>query len=592
MSNFVKRVMSIRILFPLFVAVALSGCGGGGSNGGGGTPPTPVYITGTAAAGAPVIGYVSVRDSSTNPQPVLTNIPIEANGHYSVEVTGLTPPYAFLATGTVGGKSVSLYSAATSADEGNTINITPFTDLIIRNIAASAVDTYINNGGIAGLTPAELDAQRVALTTQLAPALLAMGLSDTIDLLRATFNADHTDLDRFMDVVKVSTTATTATITNILDAANTLIVDTAAGTYTGTLGTGGLAPSGTPLEGMLQTFDAISALFATSLPSPTDPNLLALFTNTFKEDGLGLSAWLTNVTTNPKLIGVKFTNVVVDSVDTVAGIAQVHATPVLVGGVTLPDTVGGAKSWQMKRVGSVWQIDGNQRIAWVRVATEATKITCNPTNPACSAAPIYRTGLLMFISNAAGIAAAEVTGPGLPAGGVRLEAQAGKESLRITTINPACGDCLGKGIWGMADTDIPAVLPNSVYTVKLYDNSSALLATYTEIVPVAPVLNSALTTMAYPALSGLVDLAGSGASTQTLSWTIPAGLRAYQVSVWVWSDTTTEMLGVLDNLSTNTALSGTSSLVIGAPGTGSWTNGMYEIFAFDQYAGYVIVDYN
>ncbi|MBU1424441.1 MAG: hypothetical protein KKH12_10300 [Gammaproteobacteria bacterium] len=588
MSNLVKHLMSARMIFPILVSIVLIGCGGGS---GGNTPPSnPVYISGTAAAGAPVVGYVSVRDSSANPQPVLTNIPIAADGHYSVDVSGLTAPYAFLAVGSVGGRSVTLYSAATSADEGSTINITPFTDLIVRNIAASAVDTYINNGGISGLTAAELDAQRVALTDQLALALQAMGLSDSIDLLRATFNADNTGLDRFMDVVKVSTTATTATITNILDAANTLIVDTAAGTFTGTLGTGGLAPSGTPLDGIVQTFETFSALFATSLPSDSDPALLALFTDTFTDDGEGLSAWLTGVTTEPMMIGMDFANVVVDSVDTGTGIAQVHFTPILAGGVTFPDTPGGTKSCQMKRVGDVWLMDGNQRIAWVRVKTVAGKIVCNPENPACSHATINRTGLLMLIPAGVGIEAAEVTGPGLPAGGVRLEAQAGKSDLRITTINPACGDCLGKGIWAMADADIPDVLPNSTYTVQLYNNSSALLATYTEVVPVAPVLNSALPSMVFPALSGMVNLAGRGTITLTPSWSIPTGMRASHVNVWL--ETATESTGATNMLTTNTALSGTSTLAVNAPGTGSWTSGMYEIFAFDQYAGYVTVNYD
>ena len=193
---------TIKFLLAKVASIAVAACGGGG---GGSTGPgsTAVIISGTAAAGAPVVGYVSVRDSSNKPQPVKTNIPIEADGNYSVDVTGLTAPYAFLATGTVGGRAVSLYSAATSADEGKTINITPFTDLMIRNIAATAVDAYLAGGGMANLTTAQLDAQRISLTTQLAPALTAMGLSSSIDLLRATFNADSTGLDRFMDVVKV-----------------------------------------------------------------------------------------------------------------------------------------------------------------------------------------------------------------------------------------------------------------------------------------------------------------------------------------------------------------------------------------------------
>ena len=239
-SGMMKAVLAIGAM------MVLAACG---SSGGGGSPGVSAgtTISGTAAAGAPVVGFVAVRDSSSNPQPVKTNIPIEANGRYSVDVTGLKAPLAFLASGTVGGRTVSLYSMAEQAVAG-TINITPFTDLIIRNIAASAVDAYINSGSFSGLAPGQLDAKRVELTNQLAPALQAMGLSSSIDLLRATFNADSTGLDRFMDVVKVSVspTSTTATITNILDAANTLIIDTTTGAATGTLGIANLAPTGTP----------------------------------------------------------------------------------------------------------------------------------------------------------------------------------------------------------------------------------------------------------------------------------------------------------------------------------------------------------
>ncbi|MGB8518415.1 MAG: hypothetical protein WCD45_11085, partial [Gallionella sp.] len=181
MNSLFRRFQLSLSLFAVFFVALLTGCGGGGG-GTAATTPLPAastIISGTAAAGAPVIGFVSVRDSSTNAQPVKTNIPIQANGNYSVDVTGLKAPYAFLASGTVGGKTVSLYSAATSADVGGTINITPFTDLIIRNVAGTAVDTYLNSPAFSTLTTAQLDAKRVALTTQLTPALTAMGVSSS-----------------------------------------------------------------------------------------------------------------------------------------------------------------------------------------------------------------------------------------------------------------------------------------------------------------------------------------------------------------------------------------------------------------------------
>jgi hypothetical protein len=550
-----------------------------------------------------VVGFVEVRDSSANLQPVRTNIPIEANGHYSVDVTGLTGPFAFLARGTVGGKTVSLYSAATQADVGGTINITPFTDLIIRNIAAGAVDAYINNGTFTGLTAAQLDAQRVILTTQLTPALTAMGLSGSIDLLRATFNADHTGLDRFMDVVRVSTTPTTATITNILDAANQLIIDTTTGVSSGALPLTGLAPAGTPIDQIAQTFQQFAAFFATGLPDPANPALVVLFSSTFREDGENSSAFLTDITTDPFLIGLNISNLVVDSVNTTAGTAQVHFTPQDAAGQCLAhDVVGCSLSWQMLRnVGGVWQIAGNQRIASVSVRTHAVQNIC-ASNTNCQPAGIttYATGLSLNINNHGlqPIGSAVVTGPGLPNGGVTLTAQPNFTSFTIA--NPSqCQGCT-TDFFGMTDPQIVLLGPNSTYAVQLFDLIGTPIsgATYTEVVPVPPILNVALPTLAYPSItSGTQNLAGIADITLTPSWNIPSGLFGDQISVFVFQTDlggqNLQNLSVRADVRTNgAATSGTSTLAIPAPTTGgSWTNGGYIIHAWDQYTGVVSTHY-
>ena len=573
-------------------ALLLVACGGGG--GGGGTPPAAtVTISGTAAAGAPVVGVVEVRDSSANTQPVRGPIPIEANGHYSVDVSGLQPPLAFLATGTVGGKTVSLYSMAMQADVGRTINITPFTDLIIRNIAAGAVDAYINNGTFTGLMPSELDAQRVALTNQLGSALTAMGLPSSIDFLRYVFNADSTGLDRFMDVVKVSPTPTGATITNILDEANRLILDTTGAPTSPPLGTGGLFPTGTPVDQILQTFTTFSSLFATGLPSPTDPNLLALLSSTFLDDGKNLSAFLTDLTTDPSTIGLKLSNVVVDTVDDAARTAQVHFTPRDAAGISLTHNgVDGSISWHMVKTAGVWQADGNRRIAEVEVKTVAFRSICSPGSPTnCLPGIAYTTGLNLSIQNNGllPIGSAVVTGPGLPAGGVTLIAQANQIWLGIP--NYPCQGCFDNN-YRMTDIQIAAVLPNSIYAVQLYDNSPipVLLATYTSVVPAAPVLNTALSTMAFASITnGMQNLAGITTATLTPSWTIPAGLGGDLIAVDVFQGAS-EHLQVRADLTNRTATSGTSTLVVTAPPSGSgfsWTNGTYWISAWDQNGGRV-----
>ncbi|MBU1424442.1 MAG: hypothetical protein KKH12_10305 [Gammaproteobacteria bacterium] len=580
MSNLVKHLRSARMIFPILVSIVLFGCGGGN------TPPSvPVFISGTAAAGAPVVGYVSVRDSSSNPQPVRTGVPIDANGNFTVEVTGLTAPYAFMASGTVGGRSMTLYSVVTSADAGGTINITPFTDLMIRNIAASAVDNYIDTGGFGGLTTAELDAARVTLTQQLAPALLAMGLSDSIDLLRATFNADGTGLDRFMDVVRVSTTPTTATITNIMDAANTLIIDTINGTTTGSLGTGGLAPAGTDFDGIVQTLNAFADMFATSLPSASDPALLALFADTYMDGGTSRDAFLTDLTTDPDIIGFQITSIVVDELDLVAGTAFVHFVPVFAGNLTFPDKPGGVAAGYMVKIGDEWKINGDQRIAGVNVRASADRLTCNPANLACLMTPAqqFGTGLKLSVYDDAmiGVETAVVTGPGLPAGGVTLN----NGASTIVTNNLVCGTgCPLRDVWLMLDGDIGAIQPNSVYVFALYNGVGTLMATYSETLPMPPVLNTQLASLPFPSLSGLVDLTGAGAVTITPSWSVPGGTRPGKVAAHL--DAPFEHAYISDDLSISAATSGTSTLVVNAPlGGGTWSSGWYSIQAYDQYAG-------
>jgi hypothetical protein len=479
-----------------------------------------------------------------------------------------------------------------------TINITPFTDLMIRNIAGAAVDAFLASpSGLAALTADKLNAERVALTDQLKPALLAMGLGDSIDLLRTTFNADSTGLDRFMDVVKVSTSGSTATITNILDAAAVLTIQTSTGASAGTLGTAGLASSGTPADLMLQTAKAFSNQFATSLPSPSSPDLLALLSSTFMDDGESGSVLLTNLTSDNRLIGLKFSNMVIDSISADGMLAQVRFTPLSATGEFLADDQpDGALKWQMKQsAGGVWQFDGNQRIAHARVTTIAEKNVCALGSLGCSGGTTYRTGLWMEIENRAAlpIGKAVVTGPGLPAAGVTLLAQANQTWFRIDTVNTNNPSCLGcsDNRWYMADGEIAALGLNSTYAMNLYSNAATpvLLATYTSVVPVAPVLSTVVASLAYPSLTGMVTLNGLGSTTLTPSWAIPAGLKGGSVGVSVWQSGTP---GQNQSIWADVAgISGATSLGITAPAVGTWQGGSYWIDARDGNGGQIHSNY-
>ncbi len=606
------KARGISLAFSLIATLILAGCGGGsGSH----DNPGNHTITGTAAAGAPVVGYVSVTDSSHNAQPVKTNIPIEANGKYSVDVTGLTPPFAFVATGTVGGNQITLYSAATSADVGGTINITPFTDLIIRNIAATVTDTYLNAymsnpANVANLTTAQIDAQRKALTDKLALALTAMGVDSSIDLLRAAFSADSTGLDRFMDVVKVDTTNPAAvTITNILDAANTLVIDTTASATalasTGSLSTTGMQTTATtPFDKMLAGITAFASKFATGLPSASDPSLTMMLNGAFLQQGLNGSAWLNQITTDPTMIGITFKNLVVDSIDPATNIAVIHFTV-----FDKTGTMQGVVNTQMKLhvPSGYWLLYGDQHYVNVNIQTYAFKGVCNPNSTSCLSAlpnlnssPEYHTGLYMNIDNQAlqPIGHTEITGPGLPVGGLSLTQNPGETFSRITTVNSIPCDNLvnfqcNLDYWPMLDIDIAAVTPNSVYTVKVFDaTNTTVIDTFTKVVRAAPVLNSSLPSLSYPAVTNMVNLVGIGATTLTPSWSIPAGLTPGMVGIYLWQPSTSANLSIWKDLSGS---SGTSTFVVTAPPTGGTWDGYpfesYAIRAQDQYGGLVMTHY-
>ena len=182
--------------------LATTACGGGGGGDSGGVPAGTVTLSGTAAGGAPLIGTITVKDS-TNFERAKT-IDLAAAGQYSIDVTGLKPPFLLRAEGTIGGTSVTYFSGATSDDLGKTINITPFTDLIIGNIAGQLAKDFYKSPNFAMLTTGKLNEERDRLKGRLTDVLKGLGVDDSVDLLRSSFKADHTGLDQVLDIVRVT----------------------------------------------------------------------------------------------------------------------------------------------------------------------------------------------------------------------------------------------------------------------------------------------------------------------------------------------------------------------------------------------------
>ncbi|WP_432822607.1 hypothetical protein [Trichloromonas sp.] len=492
------------------VALALAACGGGGGSSSGGSVPTT--LTGTAAAGAPIIGTVTIKDS-TAPVAKTKTVTIEADGKYTVDVSDLVAPYMVRADGRVGGNQYHLYSAATAEDVGGTINITPLTDLIVANIAGSVAQTYFDKGDFSSLTATQLKTQSDALAAKLAPILTAVGVSGSIDLLRASFSTDHTGLDAALDILRVSTDTSTnvATITNIVTQQK-MTANISTGTYSGELtDTTGVATAATDIQKISSGFKKFSDLFAKGLPSETNPTLLALFdAETFLEGGQDRDSFLSEITTDPSMVGISFTNITIKSMEMATSTALVGFT-VFQHGAQMSDA---PEAWYMIKRDGAWYMQGDQRVAGVEIEPRAEYHMSESGNP-------ITTGLMVDINDRGGrnITRAVVTGAGLPAGGVTLVNNIERDYFEIVGQNNG-------NHYAMTDAAINEIAESGeVYTAKLYD-ASGLVATYTVTLGKRPYLASELTVAKFPVITTptLAELRTFVGGAATVAWTMPEGL--------------------------------------------------------------------
>jgi hypothetical protein len=538
-------VQSGLLVLAAVVLATMAGCGGGGGGGASATPTST--LSGTAAAGAPIAGTVTIKDSLG----AIRSVTIAADGKYTVDVSGMTAPFMMRAAGSVGGLSYSLYSAAVTADINGTVNITPLTDLIVANVASQIASTLYSSGNFSGLTLAALTQAETALRTRLLPVLTAIGLNASTDLLRATFNANHTGQDLLLDVLRVTVDPATAqaTILNIIN--NQQIIDNLTTQADVTVADAtGMATGLTDLQQIVAQFDALTTLFAQSLPAPTNPTLLALFdSTTFLLDGNSLTTFLARITSNPGLIGVKFTNVVLESISTTT--AKVNFGLLFGNGKTEP------VSFTVNKLNGVWRLAGNQRIAAVNVSAYATNRTAGSYHPGIN------TGLETTFDVGAlspTVHYLVVTGKGLPTtgggrdgasagvllvdynNGVPSPAQGPYTGLTTPRLTYSNGQTIYNEQLPLSDSNIGLMAEiNETYTVQLYADTNAtpsnladdtLLATYTEVIGRRPYLLSELSVASFTTVTTTRAQVGAFAAAGgnlTVTWSLPTGLTSEHV---------------------------------------------------------------
>jgi hypothetical protein len=498
--RFQPDLLSKAILAASF-AVVFAGCGG---SGGGSDDPAPVVpethvLSGTAASGAPIIGQVTIKDATGT----LRAVDIEANGHYSVDVSDLTAPFLLRAAGEVGGRRVTLLSAATSADLDGTINITPFTDLIVANIAGQVATAYFESGNFSTLSTEQLNAAKTTLTQRLQPILTSMGISDSFDLLRTSFNADRSGFDAVMDVVSVTVDEETgvAQIRDLIN--NTEISDDLADDSDATelptpvIGLVGVAGNLAAIDAVLA---ALQAQLATSLPDPDSPTLRALFVSdgSFLDAGQDLDTFLHDVTSDDEAIGITFSGVSI--------LERIDDTTLRIGlQFTKADgSDSDTGDWIMKKVDGVWKIAGDQR----SVGTDVGAVNARNVSGSfgwLDTGSQYSRYLELYVDYApVDVEYIVVTGPGLTStrenNAVILHRSTEFEGFSIVNSD----DSEGSGSWlsecGTLQhqplapcVDFSTVGLNELYTFTPLDSNSAAIAgkpAFTRILPAPPLSNA------------------------------------------------------------------------------------------------------
>jgi len=197
-----STTIGMRWLTALIISFSLilAGCGSDSSSDGGGA--TTNTLTGTAATGAAIDGYVYVVDINGSE----INVAISTDGSFSADVSGMSAPFALRAVP----NDTSLdtqYSYAASS--GVTVNITPMTSLAFW-MAGSQSDL----AGLATaaawpdhydvITEQNLTAAVATINANFETQLSNLGLENSYNFFNQSFSANSTGIDAFLDTLAIN----------------------------------------------------------------------------------------------------------------------------------------------------------------------------------------------------------------------------------------------------------------------------------------------------------------------------------------------------------------------------------------------------
>lgn len=205
------------LLLLLTLGVLAAGCGGGGGSGSGSTSSSPSIgissqtVKGVAATGSPLVGQVTLRDSSSPRRDKVTVI--AGDGSFSIDVSDMQEPFLLKATGSADGARQVLYSFA---DRPGTANVNPLTNAALAHAAG------VDDPAVVFDRPDPATLERIRSRMPDSVATLQMKIMPLLNVFEAGsrdphkqfFEADHDGLDGMFDNVRIVLSNGVLTITN------------------------------------------------------------------------------------------------------------------------------------------------------------------------------------------------------------------------------------------------------------------------------------------------------------------------------------------------------------------------------------------
>jgi hypothetical protein len=298
-------------------------------------------VTGVAAQGSALAGAaVTLVDSHGTTLHTTTG----SDGSYSLDTTGLLPPFLIAVQADV---STTFYSVSADAAAASVINVDPLTDLIIRSwysVQGTSVDAAFAHP-IASPPPSPAEVQLISNVVVQVTALWLQqaGVNTaTFNPISTPFVANNTGVDQVLDQTSIDTTTGAINITDgTTTQASTVSYDTGTTSMsvgTTTTGPGGTSSSvtGTVVASSSDTQTAVAGInttltaFTTAVNSGganlTATELLPFLDTGLLDEGLNKTLFADSTADQFRGLTISFQILNINSLDTTNGLADVSFT--------------------------------------------------------------------------------------------------------------------------------------------------------------------------------------------------------------------------------------------------------------------------